>query len=368
MTKMLKRFGLAAFASAALAALTGGVAYSQTCSWTVLANGTTADANAVMGDLYCAALLNGANFTGNVGVGTTGPAFPLDVNGIIHSNSPIYTTGVNGGFQLADRISSNTGYSFLYRVNNITNLWDSAAGNVLSYTGNGYVGIGTISPDVSLTVQGGADFGVEHIISASGASEASIGFRTSSDAVSSAWVIGKDVAETAGNFDIYNAGYRLTITPGGNVGIATATPGTTYQLYVAGSAYATGTWTTSDGRLKQHVATVTNGLALVEQLRPVRYDWLPVDKRVVGKDLRLATDRHQIGFMAQEVEKVVPEAVTEPAKGGDAYSMNEAALIPVLTKAIQEQQDEIKRAQAEIADLRASVADLKSKVGATPAH
>ena len=154
---------------------------------------------------------------------------------------------------------------------------------------------------------------------------------------------------------------KVRINSSGNVGIGTTTPGS-YQLYVNGSAYATGTWSTSDGRLKDHVATVTGGLALVEQLHPVRYDWMPAEKRTVGRDLRLATDRPQIGFIAQEVEKVVPEAVTPPTKGGsDTYSMNEATLIPILTKAIQEQ-------QAEIAELRSDVAALKSKLAANPPH
>jgi hypothetical protein len=199
------------------------------------------------------------------------------------------------------------------------------------------------------------------------------------DAGTPVWQLGKQTNNSFFAYDEANANLFLAVTTsgtlslgeggqiqilkGGNVGIGTGSPGS-YQLYVNGSAYATGTWSTSDGRLKTHVATVTNGLALVEQLRPVRYDWLAADKRIVGKDLKLATDRPQIGFIAQEVEKVLPEAVTAPAKGGpETYSINEGALVPVLTAAIKEQ-------QAEIEDLKAEVAALKVAPARTsaPAH
>ena len=151
---------------------------------------------------------------------------------------------------------------------------------------------------------------------------------------------------------------------GGNVTIGTTTQQSGYALTISGSGYASGgTWDPSDGRLKDHVATVTDGLALVEQLRPVRYSWLPAEKRTVGKNLKLGTDRSQIGFIAQEVEKVVPEAVNAPAKGStDTYAMNESALIPVLTKAIQEQEDEIKRAQAEIAAQTSALGAQQAKI------
>lgn len=48
----------------------------------------------------------------------------------------------------------------------------------------------------------------------------------------------------------------------------------------------------------------------------------------------------QIGFLAQDIQKIIPEAVVEPANG-DPLGMKYNELIPVLVKAIQEQQKKI---------------------------
>ena len=118
------------------------------------------------------------------------------------------------------------------------------------------------------------------------------------------------------------------------------------QFYVRGDGvlYAQNTTiqSLSDGRLKENVRNATEGLQVVNALRPVRYDW----KAGYGNDRK-----DQLGFIAQEVEAVFPDAVSEWSKAeGDeeAYkTVGPGALIPVLVKAIQE--------------LTARVAQLESK-------
>ena len=84
----------------------------------------------------------------------------------------------------------------------------------------------------------------------------------------------------------------------------------------------------SDARLKENVSTSTQGLGVITALRPVRYDW----KAGHGNDRT-----NQLGFIAQEVESVFPDAVSEWAMDGETYkTVGPAALIPVLVKAIQE--------------------------------
>jgi hypothetical protein len=145
----------------------------------------------------------------------------------------------------------------------------------------------------------------------------------------------------------------MRITSSGNVGIGTTTP--SKLLYVNGSAGGTQSWNqASDGRLKTNIVPVTGGLALVERLNPVRYDWRKPADREVGKGLNLPIGERQIGFIAQEVEKVVPEAVTKPEGGSDAaYGLKQDSLIPVLVAAINEQQAEIKALQDQVAALKA---------------
>jgi hypothetical protein len=92
----------------------------------------------------------------------------------------------------------------------------------------------------------------------------------------------------------------------------------------------------------------------VERLRGVRFQWRSEGERTVGKALTLPEGKTQIGFIAQEVEKVVPEAVTAPKAGGSGtYSLSETNLIPILVQAVKEQQAEIEQLRAEVAALKA---------------
>ncbi len=68
------------------------------------------------------------------------------------------------------------------------------------------------------------------------------------------------------------------------------------------------------------------------------------------------SNQPQIGFIAQEVEKVFPQAVVKNKEG--YYSMNYQSLIPVLTEAIKEQQTEIESLKTELDDLKAQVQKL----------
>jgi hypothetical protein len=89
----------------------------------------------------------------------------------------------------------------------------------------------------------------------------------------------------------------------------------------------------SDQRLKENVRDAADGLDVITALRPVRYDW----KQGYGNDRK-----DQLGFIAQEVEAVFPEAVAEWQVGKNDETVYKTvgpgAFIPVLVKAIQEQQ------------------------------
>ena len=94
----------------------------------------------------------------------------------------------------------------------------------------------------------------------------------------------------------------------------------------------------SDARLKENVSDATDGLNVITALRPVRYDW----KTGYGNDRT-----NQLGFIAQEVEPVFPEAVSEWDINDKTYkTVGPAALIPVLVKAIQELNTRLKALEA----------------------
>ncbi len=113
----------------------------------------------------------------------------------------------------------------------------------------------------------------------------------------------------------------------------------------------------SDMRLKTNVNIVDDGLEKVMALRPVTYDFH------TGKTLKdgvVAFTKNDmivpsIGFLAQELAKVVPEAVEVPKDpANELYKVSYASVVPVLTKAIQEQQAQIEVLKAKNEQLEAA--------------
>jgi hypothetical protein len=75
-----------------------------------------------------------------------------------------------------------------------------------------------------------------------------------------------------------------------------------YGLLTNASINVNGTTYTSDGRLKENVKTIENGLDVLSKLNPVSFDWKEKSSRGPSSDF---------GLIAQEVEQVIPECVFE---------------------------------------------------------
>jgi hypothetical protein len=95
----------------------------------------------------------------------------------------------------------------------------------------------------------------------------------------------------------------------------------------------------SDERLKTNICALDCGINRVSLLNPVTYTW--IDEKY-GKG-------GQIGFIAQEVEKVVPEAVFKTST--DDYGFNDRPLVALLTKTLQEQEVRITKLEKLIENL-----------------
>jgi len=153
-------------------------------------------------------------------------------------------------------------------------------------------------------------------------------------------------------------GLNRTAIMGGNVGIGTTSP--TQKLHVEGNICYTGSINTcSDARFKKDVQPLEGALGKVQALRPVSFNW----KRDEYPDRSFSEDG-QIGFIGQELEKVVPEAVT---RGDDGYYLVDySRLTPVLVQAVKEQQKAITdlkaEKDAEIAGLQQQIDELKRVV------
>jgi hypothetical protein len=97
---------------------------------------------------------------------------------------------------------------------------------------------------------------------------------------------------------------------------------------------------TSDEKLKTNVKTIENGLEKVLNLRGVEYD-------------RIDIDSHQIGVIAQEVEKIVPEVVSTNSETG-TKSVAYGNLVGVLIEAIKDLKIEISELKEKVNKLEAS--------------
>ncbi|MBN8703604.1 MAG: tail fiber domain-containing protein [Bacteroidetes bacterium] len=126
----------------------------------------------------------------------------------------------------------------------------------------------------------------------------------------------------------------VTVNTSGNMGINCTAP--TQKLYVDGNIYATGSVlgsqaACSDRRWKTDFKPIEGALKTVLGLDGIYYNWKY--KEFPAKKF---TEQRQIGFIAQEVEKVYPELIFTDNEG---YKyLNYASMTPVLVEAIKEQQ------------------------------
>jgi len=245
--------------------------------------------------------------SGNLGVGTTSPAFRLDLKGSgatafaqMQDSTAVYKAiyGVDSGGGVAGAVAGAlTNHPFILRTNNTERARITSGGDFLT------------------------------------AGKTSASFTT----------VG---AELLANGQINTATANLD-----NLNIYNTTAAA-YRFYVsaAGTVFATNTTISaiSDQRFKENVQDLDVGLNAVMALKPRKFDW----KAGKGKDIK--GDR---GFIAQEFEQVFPELIDEwkdPApEGEEPYKAVRADLIPVLVKAIQEQQAMIETLKAKVAALEA---------------
>ena len=101
------------------------------------------------------------------------------------------------------------------------------------------------------------------------------------------------------------------------------------SLTVAGDVVAYGS--PSDKRLKENIKPIESALDKVEKLQGVTFDWKESDS--------ILDIKQDIGFIAQDVQKVIPELVRENEDG--MLSMRHQGIAPILLEAIKELKAEI---------------------------
>jgi len=289
--------------------------------------------------------------SGNVGVGTATPVLDVHVNTtdtpairLEQNNSGGFTAqtwdvaGNEANFFVRD-VTSGSRLPFRIRPGAPTSSIDIAA--------SGNVGVATASPNMKLEVlgivglpvaSGTTPTGIARFSQGGGVGVVDFGFGGASGA---GWLQATSSANLATNF-------AFLINPnGGNVGIGTTAPTDTLSVNGTASKPGGGTWAVfSDERLKRIRGPFTSGLQAVMRLQPIRYEYK------ANNALGIKSDGEHIGFGAQAVQQVIPEAVTTNANG---YLMvNSDPIIWTMLNAIKEQQKEIVELKRQIRQLRAT--------------
>jgi len=320
--------------------------------------------------------------SGNVGIGTSSPQSSLQVSGampvsptgngihmgITTSNTCMQFNAGSGNVSLID--FSTSGTDFLGRI-----LYDNS-GNSMQFSTNstermridssGNVGIGITNPAQKFNVSDGTVNLLMQPLAAATAgfmgtfSNHPLAFTTNNaermridtsgnllvgTTTSSSRLTIKQIADSNGG--------GLTLIRQANTNNWQAVVASTNDLYLlyngADRGYfsnSTGAYVpVSDRRLKKNIIDISYGLNEILALRSVSYNMNEQED----------TSVKTLGFIAQEVQEVLPESVFEMQSG--MFGMDKSAIVPVLVKAIQEQ-------QALIVSMREELDTLKTKVGA----
>ncbi|MDQ2974346.1 MAG: tail fiber domain-containing protein [Acidobacteriota bacterium] len=281
---------------------------------------------------------------GRLGLRTATPVLDVHAN---TSNTPAIRLEQNssGGFSAQTwDIGANEANFFVRDVTGGSRLpfrvRPGAPTSSIDISANGDVGIGTASPSGRLHVTSGSTAGTSM-------------FLQNSDTGGKNWrILSTGTLNTggAGIFGLVNAtddaaNYKVMVTPAGNVGIGTAGP--TALLSVNGTANKPGggSWDVfSDERLKNIKGNFKSGLKAVMELQPLRYEY----RR--DNALGLKSEGEHVGFGAQALQKVIPEAVTRNANG--YLQVNNDPILWTMLNAIKEQQNEITELKKQIRQLR----------------
>jgi len=171
-----------------------------------------------------------------------------------------------------------------------------------------------------------------------------------------------------------NMAFRANVSGGSqNYGIWTNVPAGAphWAAYFEGRAHCTsGTWTSSDENLKTNVEDLVNATELLMAIEPKTYRYNSEEYGFIGVD-----DSPQIGLLAQNVETVLPELVTEVIRAVEYDSTGSVlhpelrykairyeGLIPVLVGAIKDQQNTHATQAQELQALRTAVEDQRGRL------
>lgn len=306
---------------------------------------------------------------GNVGVGTATPGFRL------HTVADDPSISVAGYFIINPNITSNTATNY-HAAFNIVN-----PNSPFSFTGDLYGGVnriqagmgqsGTLSNVIGSTndVYNNSNSAIANAIGSAGyvintangsittakGMEAYI-FNSGTGSVNNGYGLFISNIQATNKWSIYSNDASTQSYIAGNLSIGT--PTTSFKFEVAGTTACAGNTWTSDRRKKSNIQKLNlNAIETITKLNPVTYNWTAViDDGMKGT---------QMGFIAQEIEEILPNMVITKNDDEKSKSVKYLELFPILVKAIQEQQTQIELLKTENNNLKFNqqkLSDLEAKV------
>ena len=343
----------------------------------------------------------------NVGIGNTNTSYTLDVSGSTRTSATqpsllinytdatsyanlIFTeSGTNKGvIQFIGSTFATTArrnnFEIVNGANSDMTLWTNNIER-LRITSAGNVGIGTSSPSYKLeTVAITAAIAAFATTSASGGflqfrynTSSAFGYIGSGNQLATGSAVTDFAfANDAGNIVFATTGAfteRMRITSGGNVFIGYVNAGVTdTRMYISGQGTTSSTYSLvvkqsnntvdllvirddgygylkaaawaygSDRRIKENINYITTGLDKVMALKPATFDYIDGVK-------------NNIGWIAQDVEEVIPEAVGTISENNDQLTLKSDFIVPYLVKAIQEMNTKLDEQNQTIQNLQEQI-------------
>ena len=283
---------------------------------------------------------------GNIGIGTATPVLDVHAN---TTDTPAMRLEQNnaGGFtaQTWD-IAGNEANFFVRDVTSGSRLpfriRPGAPTSSLDIAASGNVGINTQAPTrAKLEINQASLF------------NGSAGIEINAAGVDTGLAMGADSTNNVGWVQALEPGVSFTTRPlslqpnGGRVGIGTNAPDQLLSVNGEASKSGGGAWLVfSDERLKNIKGPFNSGLKAVMQLQPLRFQYRP------NNALGLNSKGEHVGFGAQALQQVIPEAVTRTESG--YLQVNNDPILWTMLNAIKEQQTQIEELKAEVRRLKAS--------------